>query len=555
MYLGPRPRRRTPRLTIVLLLLILAATLMVHYIATYRPGWSNPFEPTPTPTWPAAYYLAAGEGYYGEGQLDEAISAYQHAAAMLPEEPAIHVRLAQLLILRERSAEALAAARKAVLLSPRNAQAVAILCRALDWEGRYAEALDACECAVELDERYAEAYAYLSEVYADLGNWTAARNYAQRAVELNYQSMDAHRNQGYAYELQGRFSKAIEAYENALRLHPRLVPLYLSVARSYGAIGKYKEAIDRLERAIRIEPGNPEPYDQLGWTYYLKGDVNRAVEYLEQATEIDSEDAQAWGHLGLVHYVTQHYEDAIVALQRAIQLFQREYLTRARELSIWTQDTNYDPPRSVEVMRGEFEPLYRKGMTALTAQLYPLPTERKAILRSSETCGDALAARLGQSMLITQTALSSPMPSPPPATGTPERPNPFLASSGEATLYVQDGRLQVMMRSLPPSPNLPYKVQLLMWPGKTLDVGELQADASGNAALAFSFQETYPAPVEYYYTLGFSYVHLDQCNKGVPWLEISLKIDSGATNPAWQGLAECAEKAATELPTPPAGKP
>ncbi len=555
MYLGPRPRRRTPQLTVLLLLLILAATLMVHYIATHRPSWANPFEPTPTPTWPASYYLAAGEGYYGEGQLDEAISAYQRAAAMLPEEPAVYVRLAQLLILRERSAEALAAARKAVSLSPRNVQAIAIFCRALDWEGLYAEALDACECALELDERYAEAYAYLSEVYADLGNWAAARNYAQQAVERNYQSMDAHRNQGYAYELQGRYSKAVEAYENAIRLHPRLVPLYLSAARNYRAIGKYKEAIDRLERAVRIEPNNPDPYDQLGWTYYLKGDVNRAVEYLEQATAIGSEDAQAWGHLGLVYYVTQHYEDAIAALQRAIQLSQREYLTRARQLSIWTQDTNYDPPRSVEVMHGEFEPLYRKDTTTLTAQLRPLPVERKVIPRSGETCGDVLAARLGRSAPIIQTALPTITPSPLPTAETPEPPNPFLESRGEATLYLQDGRLQVMLHSLPPSPALPYKVRLLVWPGKTLDVGEVQPDASGNAALAFGFQDVHPAPVEYYYTLGFSYVHLGQCSKGVPWLEISLKIDSTAANPAWQGLTECAEKGAAESPPPPASTP
>ncbi|MGQ9793442.1 MAG: tetratricopeptide repeat protein [Anaerolineae bacterium] len=555
MYLGSRPRRRTPWLTIVLLLSILAAALMVYYIDTQRPSWATPFEPTPTPTWPASYYLAAGEGYYGEGQLDEAISAYQRAAAMLPEESAVHTRLAQLLILRERSAEALAAARKAVLLSPRNAQAVAIFCRALDWEGLYAEALDACECAIELDERYAEAYAYLSEVYTDLGNWAAARNYAQQAVDLNYQSMDAHRNLGYAYEFQGRFSKAIEAYENAIRLHPRLVPLYISAARNYRAVGKYKEAIDRLERAIRIEPNNPEPYDQLGWTYYLKGDVNRAVEYLEQATEIDPEDAQAWGHLGLVRYVIQHYEDAIIALQRAIQLFQREYLTRARQVSLWIQDTSYDPPRAVEVMRGEFQPLYRKGASTLTADLYPLPARRKASLRPGETCGDVLAARLEQSMPVIRTALSNLTPSPPSATETPEPSNPFQASTGKAILHLQDGRLEITMHSLPPSPALPYKVQLLIWPGKSQDVGELQTDASGNAALAFSFQDTYPAPVEYYYTLGFSYVHFEQCSKGVPWLEISLKIDSSATNPAWQGLAECAESRDTESLAPPAGRP
>ncbi len=550
MYLGSRPRRRrTPRLTILLLLMILAATLMVYYIDTHRPSWANPFEPTPTPTWPASYYIAAGEGYYGEGQLDEAISAYQQATRLLPDEPVVYTRLAQLLILRERTAEAVAAARKAVMLAPHSPQAVAILCRALDWEGLYAEALDVCECALEMDERYAEAYAYLSEVYADLGNWTAARRYAQQAVDLNYQSMDAHRNQGYAYEMQGRFSKAVEAYENAIRLHPRLAPLYISAARNYRAVGKYKEAIDRLERAIRIDPNNSEPYNQLGWTYYLKGDVNRAVEYLEQAVTIDPEDAKAWGNLGIVYYVTQHYEDAITTFQRAIQLSQREYLTRARRMSLLAQDTSYDPPRPVEVMRGEFQPLYREGVDSLTVELYPVAAERKLTRDTDLMCGDLLAARLEQAMAVAPPPPAS-TPAPSPTVGTPAPPNPFLQTRGTAVLHLQGGgRLEVQLSSLPPSPAQPYKMQLLMWPGKTMDVGDLQPDASGNAALTFSFRDVHPAPVEYYYLLGFSYVHLGQCSKGVPWLRISLDIDPGPTNPAWQGLAECPEGSTTPSPT------
>ena len=551
MYLGSRPRRRSPRLIILLLLLILAATVMVNYISTHRPVWVT-FQPTPTATRPARSYVAEAEAYYGEGQLDEAISSFQHAAGLAPDDPAIRVRLAQLLVFRERSAEAAAEARTAVLLAPSSPQAVAILCRALDWEGLYAEALDACECAIELDARYAEAYAYLSEVYSDVGNWTAARTYAQQAVDLNYQSMDAHRNQGYAYEMQGRFAKAAQAYENAIYLQPKLAPLYVSAGRNYRAQNKFKEALDRFERVIRLDPNSPVGYDHLGWTYYAKGDYDRAIEYLEQATTIDPQYTQGWGHLGISNYVRQQYEEAIVSFQRAIQLSDTDYLHRARRVSILGQDATYDPPQSIELMRGEFYPLYRKGAESLTAEVYPVPPEMKRAPQVGQTCGDVIASRLAGAVRPT-----AGLPTEQPlASGTPGPYDAFVDAGGKAVLDLKNRQIEIMLTGVHQPDAAPYEVQMLMWPGKTVNLGTLQPDETGKAAVAYSFQDAHPAPVEYYYALGFSYIYLDQCGKGVPWLLVSIDMDSGAGNPAWQGLAECPEGQPTGAPTSaPTGTP
>lgn len=550
MYLGSRPRRRSPRLTILLLLMILAATLLVHYVATHRPAWSTPFEPTPTPTRPASSYVAEAEAYYSEGQLDEAIAAYQQVVALAPEEAVLHTRLTHLLILRERTAEAYDEARTAVRLAPSDPRTLAALCRALDWEGLYTRALEACECAIELDPQYAEAYAFLSEVYSDVGNWSSARNYAQQAIDLDYQSVDAHRNQGYAHEMQGRFSRAIESYENALYLQPRLAPLYISVARNYRAMGKFKEAIDRLERVIRFDPNNPVAYDQLGWTYYARGEYRRTAEYLEQATIIDPLYTPAWGHLGIVSYITQQYEDTIQYLQRAIQLATADYLDRARQLVILGPDTNYNPPRSVELMRGEFLPLARVGVETLVAELRPIPASRSAVPQPGETCGDRIAARLA-----VETFVPPPEPTASPhATITPTPATTLDDMHGRATLTLRNRRVEVSLSHLPPSDGTPYEVQMLMWPGKTVSLGNVEADRAGNAAFTYSFEDTYPAPIEYYYLLGFAYIYLDQCAKGVPWLRISLDIDSSAANPAWQGLNLCPTDEATGKPdaAPPA---
>jgi tetratricopeptide (TPR) repeat protein len=526
--------------------MILAATLLVNYIASHRPSWATPFEPTPTATRPARSYVAEAEAYYGEGQLDEAIAAYQKAASLAPDATSIHIRLAQLFILRERTAEAAAEARKAVLLSPSNPQAVATWCRALDWEGQYAEALNACECAVELDPKYAEAYAYMSEVYADIGNWGAARNYAQQAVDLNYQSMEAHRNQGYAYEMQGRSSKAVEAYENAIFLAPKLAPLYVSAGRNYRALGKYKEAVDRFEKVIRLDPASPVGYDQLGWTYYVKGDYNRAVENLEQATTVDPEYAAAWGHLGIVNYVMQQYEEAGVALQRAIQLSERDYLRRVRRVIILGQDTAYDTPRPIELMQGEFYPLDRRGVDTLTANLLPVLPEKKTVPQSGQTCGDFIASKL-----TNQTPIPATRPDGEPgATVMPAPYAGFLGAQGKAIFDLKGAQVEIRLTGIPHlSPEIPYQVQMLMWPGKLIDLGNLQPDQAGNAAIAYSFQNVHSAPIDYYYSLGFSYVYLDQCDKGVPWLLIAVDIDPSTTNPAWQGLSECRERQSTEEST------
>jgi tetratricopeptide (TPR) repeat protein len=546
MYLGSRPRRRSPHLTIILLLMILAAILLVYYIDSRRPSWAMPFEPTATATRPARSYVAEAEAYYGEGQLDEAIAAYQKAAALTPDVTSIHIRLAQLFILRERTAEAAAEARKAVVGSPSNPQAVATWCRALDWEGQYVEALNACECAIELDPKYAEAYAYLSEVYADVGNWGAARNYAQQAIDLNYQSVDAHRNQGYAYEMQGRSSKAVEAYENAIFLAPKLAPLYVSAGRNYRALGKYTQAVDRFERVIRLDPASPVGYDQLGWTYYTKGDYNRAVESLEQATTVDPEYAAAWGHLGIANYTMQQYEEAIVAFQRAIQLSEKDYLRRVRQVIILGQDTAYDPPRPLELMRGEFYPLDRRGVDTLTAILSPVLPEQRTVPQPDQTCGDLIALKLNDRPLTPATGPDNE----PATTVTPGPYAGFLDAQGEAIFDLKTGQVEIRAMGIPRlSPDIPFQVQLLMWPGKLTELGSIQADQTGNAAIAFSFENIHSAPIDYYYTLGFSYVHIDQCDKGVPWLLIAVDIDPSTANPAWQGLSECPERQPTDEST------
>jgi len=546
MYIGRRPRRRSPRLILLLLLLIVLGAGFDYYVWAYQPQWARPFEPTPTPTRSAQSYVAEAEAYYGEGRLDEAIAAYQQVVTINPNDTAARIRLAHLLILRQRSAEAVEQAQAAVLLDPSNPQALAALCRALDWEGQYADAFDACECAIELDPNYAEAYAYLAKTYVDTGDWIPARQYAQQAVELNYQSMEAHFNQGYVLEAQGRYRQAVEAYENAIVLHPKLAPLYISAGQNYRVLGQFTQAIDRFDKAIRLDPTSPIGYDQLGWTYYTAGQYDRAIDALEQATLIAPEYTRSWGHMGIVYYVLQQYEEAIPVLQRAISLANKDYLRRARWVVVIGQDASSDPPQPIELMRGDFHPPADETAETLSANLYPILGQARIPPKPDQTCGDLMAYKLRrQSPLSPEALQAKEIP-----TEVPTPVAPFLHASGQATIDLSKGLLELNLTGVPQPEAIPYEAQLLVWPGDKISLGYFQPDAAGNAGLTFAFKDIRPAPVDYYTLLGFSYVFLGQCDKGVPWLLDSLDVDPSPSNPAWKGLAECPEDQppATEAP-------
>ena len=554
MYIGRKPKRRSPRRILFLLVLIAGASLFVYYVWSNQPEWSKPFEPAPTPTRTPQSYILEAEAYYGQGQLNEAISAYEQAVDISPGDTAARIRLAQFLTLRQRSAEAVRQAQEAVLLEPSSPQALAVLCQALDAEGQAAEAFDACECAIELDPEYAEAYAYLAKVYVNTGDWIPARQYAQQAVDLNYQSMDAHYNQGYVLEAQGRYRQAVEAYENAIILHPKLAPLYVSAGQNHRVLGQFTEAVDRFEKATRLDPANPAGYDQLGWTYYTAGQYSRAIDTLEQATLIAPDYTAAWGHLGIVYYVLQQYEEVIPVLQQAINLAEADYLLRARRVVIVGQDTTRDPPQSIELMSGDFPPPGIGDAETLSANLSPILSQNRIIPKPEQTCGDLIAYKLSRQSNIPGEEDSSDSDNPEDEEAPSESPRPvtpFLNVKGTATLNYSQGLFDLELTQVPQPEGLPYEAQLLMWPDAELSLGYFQPDAEGNATLNFAFQDVRSAPIDYYTLLGFSYVFLGQCDKGVPWLLNSLDIDPSSTNPAWQGLAECPETPPSDETQPP----
>lgn len=555
MEYRPKPKKRSPFVSFILFILLLAMTaVLVFLLAVYTgyiefqaPVLTEQFAPPPTPTRPAVLYISDGDALFAEGKLQQAVDAYEQAIHTDPTNDVPYIRQARLLIYTRDTAAALERAAQAVALNPDSPENLAYYCRSLDWEARYAEALDVCSCAIEKDPSYAEGYAFLAEVYADLGNWRLAEANARQAIEANFQSMDAHHNMGYALEVQGRYAEAVEFYENAIKLAPNLAPLYLAAGRVYQiGLADYDSAIERFKKAIKLTPFDPEPYDLLGWAYYFNGEDVRAVDAFEQSINLDPNyvnpfrRASAWGHMATMYYTRQNFEKAIEFLPKAIQLGESEFLRRTRQLEVVTQVETLTGPKSIPVLRGRF--IAGADNASSTAQLSPVNYLAEVDFDTEQSCSDLI-----KQSIQTDTILLG-------STAALEFTKVFSRATGTATLNYATGALFLDLQNLPPSQTAPYEIKVTFWPNRTDSVGYFQANDNHQAQVNIQFEEKLSAPIEYYYELGLAYAYLDppQCDKAVPWLLRSLEIDGSAFNPAWAGLRICPSPNAPPTPVPTA---
>ena len=378
MYLGSdKPRRRDSPWRVLVLVILIVAGIYVIREQIGGASWARPFDPTPMPTRDPESYFEEGELLYNEGMLDQAIVAYEHAVAALPDDNLALYRLARLLVLRGRADEVLER------FGPRlqdeelaDARTLAVLGKALDWHAVFnSESLldtylklgvldeeqvkaqewlynresvtrdlvraaqRACERALRLDPDLPEAHAYLAEALADRERYTEAEVAAQTAVRLNPNVPDTQRALAFVYEAQGKYELAVEAYQDAIAAHPRLSFLHVALGKAYRAVGYrlqwqgqweeanpfFEQAVAAFEQAIQLDPNDVGSYDEIGWTYghHMGGDrevKQRGVDYLEEALRKDPHYALAYRHLGQVYYDLRNYEESVLAFEKGLEI-------------------------------------------------------------------------------------------------------------------------------------------------------------------------------------------------------------------------------------------
>ena len=337
-----------------LLVLILGGVWLIRQI---EQGEFQPFLPTPTPTRVAQSYAMEGDAQFEAGKLDAAITAYQEAVRVDPNNADVWAKLARIQTYssallttddqaRDRLQEGLVSIDQAVALAPDDSAVRAIRAFVLDWNANatlfgedqatdyLVEAEQEAVRALQLDNQNTLALAFYAEILVDGQNWLQAEQYIQQALERDDSLMDVHRVYAYVLESLGQYNQAIEEYDKALAISPNLTFLYLRAGANYRrlAFGStvevtrtqlYESSLEYFAKAARLNEQlgieDPIPYLSIAKTYSQEGEYFIAARNIQRALEIDPANPDIYGQLGIVYFKSRNYEGSIPAFKCAIR--------------------------------------------------------------------------------------------------------------------------------------------------------------------------------------------------------------------------------------------
>jgi tetratricopeptide (TPR) repeat protein len=230
---------------------------------------------------------ATGLGYLylDEARVKDALAVYQQAIAAAPDDPWLHLYLAEAYVAQGETAEdpeayreAVKAYRQAFDLAPDNPQIQDALVQAyLALGDQYFEqnllsqVIAAYEKAIQLDPDNPQVYWKLAEVYETLGQLDQAVAVYARVVARWPDRGDAHLRLGQAYEARGDVEQAVAEYQRSIDLDPALAGAYTRLGDLYENQDTPQEAIALYRAAARKNPGAAWPHLELGKIYLNQG--------------------------------------------------------------------------------------------------------------------------------------------------------------------------------------------------------------------------------------------------------------------------------------------
>ncbi len=339
-----KPKYQSNPYRIAVMLIIMMVMLMT--LRNLNEGSITPmFLPTSTPTRVLASYAEEASTYFIAGDLENAIAAYQQAAAIDPGNTDLFAELARIQVYSStlitidemrirRLQEALETINQAVEVSPEDSMVHAVKAFVLSWlsapnlglEDREAfktQAEQEAIYALQLDNQNTLALAYYAEILVDQQKWVQADQNIRQAVQREPGLMDVRRINGYVQESLGNYSQAISEYQEAIRINPNLTFIYLRIGANFRAMEQYQAALDYFDQAAKINEQlgvkDPIPYFSIATTYIQMGQFFSAGLNARKGLNYDPDNADAFGRLGIVYHRSRNYEGAIPAFECSIR--------------------------------------------------------------------------------------------------------------------------------------------------------------------------------------------------------------------------------------------
>lgn len=298
-----------------------------------------------------AVLVSVGERLLAHDRAAPAIEAFQRAAAIQPNDPAIAYHLAGAYMSVENYPAAATQAQRVLDLTGNagaeglRAAALVILGDTERLNGNLDNAANYYNLALSLDPVLVDAAVGLGQVAVAEDNWPVALGQFKRAVDFPTAQDNALAHFWYAEALlrQRQFEEALTYYDRALELRSPFPAALLGMAQAQYMQGHADEASATVERALQQDDEYAEALLFKGKLLQERGQTEAALAAYNRCIMANDQLAESYYRRGIIYLELLRNESAANDLRRAAALQPNN-----AEIYYWLGQANFSLDRMVE---------------------------------------------------------------------------------------------------------------------------------------------------------------------------------------------------------------
>ena len=296
-----------------------------------------------------AYTTRAGVYLHLEDTV-KAMSDYDTAIKVKPDEGALYEKRAQIYFEQERYDLAAADYHKMIELNPGDVMGYMGLGRNANEQRNWTEAIKQFDYVTKLSSDYSSGYSFRAESYIGLEKWNEATDDIVSALALEWdrkamylattlkepaftmlvskmkiQSVKSPNEarwpyvMGTMYQHEKQYKKAVEAYEEANKRNAS--PAILRwVAHCYSEIGLYENALNSIDQALNMDSTDLVNLERKANILYEMGNAKSAIDVYTQVLNTQPEYAFGYYRRGWFKELTGDFDGAIEDLSICVVL-------------------------------------------------------------------------------------------------------------------------------------------------------------------------------------------------------------------------------------------
>lgn len=237
--------------------------------------------------------LERGHTHYQNGELNEALDAYQLALKQEPDSPEILNAIGAINAQLGHLDTALDYIDKALKQNPQDTRILNSKANILARQNNFDEAISTYNQAIKIDPSYAVAFSGLGKCLFQNNKLATAEKAFQNALKLKPNFIEAKYNYALLLTKKEQWHEAIKLLEPIVTEHPNFVAALGQLGELYLQVGDNERALRVLDRRAELEPENGEAIHSLAQAMALTDHLEESIEYYEKALMLEPHHKEA----------------------------------------------------------------------------------------------------------------------------------------------------------------------------------------------------------------------------------------------------------------------